>query len=204
MPGASTSAQAAAMLAELPREELTETLQSILSQRLGPQKAATLRVYIAAFLDEQDQVDRLAGHASNVIAHLDARRQQQLFIRSAAHRAVLDEPLLESSAVATALGRTGANGREAASKLRLAGRLVGIRQQNRFLYPAFQFDLDHHRVHEVAERINCLLGALGDPWGVAAWWISANPRLGGRAPKDLLGTTQEPDLLALAHSESSE
>lgn len=204
MPGATKLEQASAVLAELPSEELIDTIQSVLSERLGPHKAAVLRVYIAAFLDEEDQVDRLAGHARNAIAHMDTERLQQLFIRSAAHRAVLDEPLLESSAVAEALGRTGTNGREAASKLRLAGRLVGVRQQNRFLYPAFQFDLEHNQVHQVAADVNRVLDALHDPWGVASWWITANPRIEGRAPKDLLGTTQERDVLALAHSESSE
>ncbi len=112
--------------------------------------------------------------------------------------------MLESSAVAEALGRTGTNGREAASKLRLASRLVGIRQQNKYLYPAFQFDFVDQRVNDNVQMVNRLLDAVDDPWGVSSWWVASNPRLEGKAPKDLLGTDREDDLPALARSESSE
>ena len=204
MRGASRTEHAAAVLATLPSEELAITLESAMSERLGVQKAAVLRVYIAALLDEDEQVGRIAGPARNVIAHMDVQARRQLLIRSAAHHMVLQEPMLESSAVAEALGRTGTNGREAASKLRLASRLVGIRQQNKYLYPAFQFDFVDQRVNDNVQMVNRLLDAVDDPWGVSSWWIASNPRLEGKAPKDLLGTDREDDLPALARSESSE
>lgn len=204
MRGASRTEHAAAVLATLPSEELAITLESAMSERLGVQKAAVLRVYIAALLDEDEQVGRIAGPARNVIAHMDAQARRQLLIRSAAHHMVLQEPMLESSAVAEALGRTGTNGREAASKLRLASRLVGIRQQNKYLYPAFQFDFVDQRVNDNVQIVNRLLDAVDDPWGVSSWWVASNPRLEGKAPKDLLGTDREDDLPALARSESSE
>lgn len=192
----------AAALADLSPDELATAVQTAAEPRIGAARAARLRVYIASVLDEDEQVGRLSGSAFQVIEHLDSQRQQQLLIRSTAHRAVLDEPLLESSAVAEALGRSTTNGRETASRLRLSGRLVGIKQANRYLYPAFQFDLDRRQVPAVVADVNELLDAGGDPWGVASWWISANPRLGGRAPRDLIGERQESDLLVLARAES--
>lgn len=192
----------AAALADLSPDELATAVQTAAEPRIGAARAARLRVYIASVLDEDEQVGRLSGSAFQVIEHLDSQRQQQLLIRSTAHRAVLDEPLLESSAVAEALGRSTTNGRETASRLRLSGRLVGIKQANRYLYPAFQFDLDRRQVPAVVADVNELLDAGGDPWGVASWWISANPRLGGRAPRDLIGKRQESDLLVLARAES--
>jgi len=191
----------AAALAGLSPDELATAVQSAAEPHIGAAGAARLRVYIASVLDEDEQVGRLSGSPFHVIEHLDSQRQQQLLIRSTAHRAVLDEPLLESAAVAEALGRSATNGREAASRLRLSGRLVGIKQANRYLYPAFQFDLDRRQVPSVVSDVNQLLDAACDPWGVASWWISANPRLGGRAPRDLIGEHEESDLLVLASAE---
>ncbi|HET7326254.1 MAG TPA: hypothetical protein VFJ14_03130, partial [Nocardioidaceae bacterium] len=99
--------EVAALLGGLSAEELATTVQIAAERHIGPSLAARLRVYIAAALDENEQVGRLAGPPLDVIDHLDSQRQQQLRIRSTAHRAVLDEPLLESSAVAEALGRSG-------------------------------------------------------------------------------------------------
>lgn len=194
----------AAALASLSPDELANTVQTAAERHIGGSRAALLRIYIAAIFDEDEQVARLAGSPSHVIEHLDSQRQQQLVIRSTAHRAILDEPLLESSAVAEALGRSGANGREAASKLRLSGRLVGLKQGNRYLYPAFQLDFDERRVPPVVAHVNQLLDAVRDPWGVASWWITNSSRLGDRAPRDLIGTTEESDLLVLAGEESTE
>jgi hypothetical protein len=193
----------AAALADLSPDELAAAVQTAAEPHIGAARAARLRVYIASVLDEDEQVARLSGSPFDVIEHLDTQRQQQVLIRSTAHRAVLDEPLLESSAVAEALGRSTTNGREAASRLRLSGRLVGIRQANRYLYPAFQFDLARRHVPAVVAEVNRLLDAAGDPWGVASWWISDNPRLGGRAPRDLIGEPDESDLLVLARAESA-
>jgi hypothetical protein len=49
--------------------------------------------------------------------------------------------------------------------------------------------------------VNRLLGANDDPWGVASWWTTPSERLQNRAPKELLGTDEEPLLLDLANAE---
>ncbi|MFP8884262.1 hypothetical protein [Streptomyces mangrovi] len=53
-------------------------------------------------------------------------------------------------------------------------------------YPRFQFAADGGTPHEVVLEVNRLLLADIDPWGAAAWWLSANTWLGG-TPAALLG-----------------
>ncbi|MFI0486632.1 hypothetical protein [Actinomadura sp. 9N215] len=62
--------------------------------------------------------------------------------------------------------------------------------------PAFQFDADG-RPLPVVLRINEILGARTDPWGVASWWLDPNARLRD-APFRLLGRMPDEDLTAAA------
>ncbi|MFB6978372.1 hypothetical protein [Streptomyces scopuliridis] len=62
--------------------------------------------------------------------------------------------------------------------------------------PRFQFEAPG-RPREVVVRVNRLLGADRDPWGVTAWWLARNVWLGD-PPADLLGTDRDDDLLACA------
>ncbi|WP_159074391.1 DUF3168 domain-containing protein [Streptomyces dioscori] len=62
--------------------------------------------------------------------------------------------------------------------------------------PAFQFD-GEGRPLPVVLRVNELLGAAHDPWGVADWWLGANLWLGA-APASLLRTNANAQLLAAA------
>lgn len=122
-----------------------------------------------------------------------------LAIRAEAQRAVSGVDMLTSSAVAGALGIRGRNPREAASRLRRSGRLLGVldRATRSYVFPAFQVDAVRGRVHPVVEAVNQALGATEDPRGVASWWVSAHPRLGDRAPRALVGAADEGDLLVL-------
>jgi len=62
--------------------------------------------------------------------------------------------------------------------------------------PMFQFD-PHGRPVDIVLRVNQVLGAYDDPWGVADWWLSANPWLHG-SPVDLLGEPGQDRLMAAA------
>lgn len=190
-------------LRELPPPEFANAVQTALADWVGPGRASELGALIVAVLTEDMTVESQAGSPANVRTHLDDELRRTL-IRSAAHRAVLAETLLDSGAVAQALGRAGQNSREAASTLRRAGKLLGIPHQRRYLYPAFQFDLGARRLRPAVARVNQELGAVDDPWGVASWWVSSHARLRGRTPKDLLGTADERDLVELAAAETEE
>ncbi|MFJ6183584.1 hypothetical protein [Streptomyces sp. NPDC092295] len=62
--------------------------------------------------------------------------------------------------------------------------------------PRFQFE-PSGRPREVVVRVNQLLGADRDPWGVTAWWLATNVWLGD-PPADLLGADRDDDLVACA------
>ncbi|MGC5321166.1 hypothetical protein ACPXB5_20785 [Micromonospora arida] len=74
---------------------------------------------------------------------------------------------------------------ESAALIRLDGR-----------YPAFQFAEDG-TVPDVVVRVNRMLRAERDPWGVADWWLSTNAWL-DVPPVALLGEDRDDHLLAAA------
>lgn len=190
-----------AQLVNLDSSEFGDTVAAAIQQRTG---SAQNLVLISALLNEaltvSEQVAQASGRATNVRSALE-QVQLSKHIRTQAHRAVLAQPMLDSNAVSRALGRSGNNAREAASKLRLAGKLLGVQDNtNAYLFPEWQIDQEGRRVFPVAAEINLLLDALNDPWGIASWWISPTDRLNGDAPKDLLGTKDDGDLFVLARA----
>jgi hypothetical protein len=145
-----------------------------------------------AVLDSAREVDDFAGSAARVVAQI----ARDNVIRAGARRAVLDLEMLEAAAVAQALGSRAHNVGEIASRRRRAGDILGVSVNNRFLYPAFQFDLARSHVIPVVQEVNRLLGAATDPWGMASWWTSANGRLRDARPMDTVGT--DPDAVLVA------
>lgn len=107
-------------------------------------------------------------------------------VRGMAKARVFDEELLTASAVSLLLGSRSKNPRQYANKLRVRGEIVGVPHQNQYLYPAFQFDEERGRVYPAAARVNAILHAAEDAWGVASWWVSMDSGI-GRVPKELLG-----------------
>jgi len=64
--------------------------------------------------------------------------------------------------------------------------------------PSFQFT-GTGRPRAVVLRINTLLGAAEDPWGVASWWLRPSGSLGA-APAELLDIVADDTLYLLASS----
>jgi hypothetical protein len=64
--------------------------------------------------------------------------------------------------------------------------------------PAFQFD-GEGRPRPLVLTVNGLLGAAGDPWGVADWWLGPNLWLDA-VPATLLGAGLDDQLLAAARA----
>lgn len=62
--------------------------------------------------------------------------------------------------------------------------------------PRFQFD-DALQPHDLVVRVNRLLDAEDDPWGVADWWVSPHAVLVD-PPATLLGTARESEIWAAA------
>lgn len=70
------------------------------------------------------------------------------------------------------------------------------RTDGNWAVPAFQFD-EHGAPISVVLRVNQVLGAREDPWGVADWWLSANVWL-HQPPFALVGRTPDDMLVAAA------
>jgi hypothetical protein len=117
---------------------------------------------------------------AKVIADLQLERA----IRADARHAVLSQPMLTAEAVARALGSSSVNPRQYANTRRRRSELLGLPVKNRFLFPAFQLDLERCCVYPVVCEVNGLLGASEDPWGVASWWFSPNGWLQSDRPAD--------------------
>lgn len=68
--------------------------------------------------------------------------------------------------------------------------------------PAFQFDSSGHQI-PVVMRVNGILDAENDPWGVADWWLWPNVGLDA-VPSDLIGEVGDEVLVAAAEAEVAE
>lgn len=141
-------------------------------------------------LVRDDVAQAIAGEPRRVVTEDDVMTADELLaearVAGEAHRTVLGEDMLDAAAVSKALGSRSTNLRQYANDRRRRGDLIGVPHRNQYLYPAFQIDRDAHRVDPVVQRVNRLLGADEDPWGVASWWLSPSGRLRGRPPRDCL------------------
>lgn len=125
--------------------------------------------------------------------------ESDIRIRAAARAVLLSVEMLDAPAVGHLLGVGVRNTGEEASRLRRKGELLGLPNTRRtYVFPAFQFDAAGRCLNPVVAQVNAELDALGDPWGVGSWWVSPHTRLGGVAPRTLVGTDREQDLLVLA------
>lgn len=137
----------------------------------------------------------IAGEPRRVLTEDDVMTPDELLsearIAGESRREVLREEMLDAAAVSRLLGSRSENLRQYANALRRRGDLIGIPHRNRYLYPAFQIDVDARRIDPLVQTINRLLGADEDPWGVASWWLSPNERLEGETPRDALSRPRQ-------------
>lgn len=148
-----------------------------------------------AVLDAEENVARFAGEPARIIADLAADN----VVRAGARRRVLDVEMLEAPTVAATLGSRSVNPSQYANNRRKKGDIVGVPVQHRYLFPAFQFDADRKTVIDAVLKVNHLLGAAEDPWGVASWWVAGNDRLDGARPMDEVPARPN-DVLSAARS----
>jgi len=151
--------------------------------------------------------EELAGEPRIVVDEVELPRFDPVAVlaesavRAQVHARVYETELLTGPAVSRLLGSRSKNPRQLANRRRVASRLLGVPHRNQYLYPSFQIDSQRARVYEAAEKVNMLLCAADDPWGVASWWLAPNGRLGGVAPADLLGDEErEQEVVELAES----
>lgn len=144
-------------------------------------------------LGAEDVRTALAVGASPAGTGGDAREIiAQLRIEAQARARILAVDLLDAAEVADCLGSTGSNRRQTASGLRQSGKLLGLEDNGRLRYPAFQIDGRQARVRPIVAELNVLLEAKSDPWGVASWWLLPHGRLAdGQSPAELAMTGRD-------------
>lgn len=98
-------------------------------------------------------------------------------VRGEAEASILRQPMVESSALARALGSSSSNPREFARSARARGDVIGLPRPSGNAFPAFQVDRVRGEVWPIVVEINHLLGANEDPWGAASWWFTVDPTL---------------------------
>jgi hypothetical protein len=194
MASSATALQAA--LVDLDEDELLRLIEDVVRTR-HPTRGDEIGALLRFAMEREEVTMRLSGRALRVYSSA-SEAYADLQTTVMARRDILAQDMLDASAVAEVLGYKGANVRDLASDLRRRGQIVGVRDANRYLYLAFQFDPKRAVVRPIVSAINQHLDSREDPWAVASWWVSPNPRLSGRAPWQMLGTNDESDLLELA------
>ena len=159
---------------------------------------ARLRGLLGLLTLRGDLARRLGGDPHQVFDNLEQVMTAGAKLQGEAIRTIWREPMLKPKDAAEALGARPTN-REKVRRLREGSSLLGLPHGNRYLYPAFQFDLQRRDVFAEVRTVNERLDACLDPWGVASWWVSRNARLGKR-PADLVGTDRANSLAAASQA----
>lgn len=108
--------------------------------------------------------------------------------------------VLDARQVHDLYGSKADNSAALAGRWRSGGKIFGIEDRGRILYPAFQFD-DTGRPKPVVARVLQALGKRG-PWQVASWFTAPNGWLpDDRRPVDVMDA--DPDAVAEAAREAA-
>jgi hypothetical protein len=90
-----------------------------------------------------------------------------------------------------------ANSHGTISRWRDAGAVFGIDHGGRKIYPAYVFDASLQPLPAVRKVLEVLKNC--EPFRIAAWFESTNGFLGGRRPREVIGT--DPDAVVAAARE---
>jgi hypothetical protein len=106
---------------------------------------------------------------------------------------------LTAEALADLHGSSAKNRYALAARWMREGKVFGVPQGARTVFPAFQFDA-HGRPHPIiAPVLDALPTEAMSRWAVALWWYANNAHLPGQArPTDLIGTQDEQHIAAAA------
>ncbi len=189
-----------ALLARLPEARRIE--MAVQATESLPRVQGTLRSFFAVEERWLGIAEQIAGEPQRVVdlgaAADDSLRQAR--IAGEAMATIWEEELLTSSEVALRLGAKPSN-REKVNSCRRQSILLGLPRGagRRYLYPAFQLDQERQEIRPEVRKVNQLLDAATDPWGVASWWVSSHGMLGSR-PVDLVGTPEASAVIRAAEA----
>ena len=92
---------------------------------------------------------------------------------------------LDAEQIHELYGSKAANKAALAAKWRKERRIFGIDFDGKTLHPAFQFDSEGKPIPVIAMVLKTVGKEMG-PWQIAFWFVSPNPSIGRKRPKDLL------------------
>jgi hypothetical protein len=184
---------------ELKDEDLLDAAALLAARHSGLEgEASELRSWLALLAIRTQIAHQLGGGPRHVIDEMEHSAMLQARLRGESVDTIWREAMVESRDAASALDARAGN-REKVRQYRQRSWLLGLPWGRGYLYPAFQFDVERRTVFPEVRRVNELLRAVDDPWGVASWWISLHARLGER-PMDLIGTGRADDLVEAAQA----
>lgn len=116
---------------------------------------------------------------------------------------LLDQPIVTTDWLAKELGIDQIEASLMVRELRTLNELIVLNDGLRDVIPAFQLTGDFALKPTVA-RINRILDAGADPWGVASWWLTDNGRLENSASPAKVIDDQPEVVVALAQAVDSD
>ncbi|WP_145563887.1 integrase [Yersinia aldovae] len=131
-----------------------------------------------------DEVDKQACIARN------AQRREQLNARILA-----DSVWLTARELSEKASFKNTNPSAGPNRWKSTGRIFALQLNGKDKYPEYALD-EGFRPIPVVKQVISLLGEKKTPWGLAIWFDSENSWLGGKKPKDVLGTMPKQVLLA--------
>ena len=118
---------------------------------------------------------RLRHVLQDAIRDISLSQKRQARLIGKAKQAIMREPMLKDHDLGNQV-----------EQHRVSSAVIGLRSDRGYVYPQFQFDPDRGCVYDAVRRVNTILNAAADPWGIAAWWFSPHAGLETR-PCDLVG-----------------
>lgn len=154
---------------------LFQDIARMLPPMIEARRAARHERRIEALLDILLDADPLAGAEAGI-----DRDNAEL------RRAFLDRvTVLDAATVHERAGHTGRNKAQTAANWRRAGRILGVPQGGRLLYPTFQFDPAGQPLAIMTDILSAL-PADWSAWQRAFWFMAPNEWIDGTAPADAL------------------
>jgi hypothetical protein len=117
-----------------------------------------------------------------------------------ARTAVLDSgDWMTAAEIASVAGFSPSNPSAQPNKWKREGSLFAIRHNGIDYFPSYGLDPQSgYRPRKAMARVLAVFGNSKDGWGLSYWFMSANSFLGGKRPRDLIGSEPERVIAAAA------
>ena len=141
-------------------------------------------------------IDKLVEAALDLVPSKPAELRLQDAVARFRSKFLQSEPCYVSADLHRLSGSTGRNLSQVAARMKAKGQVFAVRQGEKDLFPAFQFNAQGKPLPIVAKILEALPDRM-TPWDIAGWFVRRNMDLGGVAPRELLAD-EDPRLVDAA------